>query len=162
MSLNYTKVSDLSPLSDLTGLRALSLAQTKVSDISPLRRLTHLRHLSIYRTDVSNLEPITGLHDLQTLTLSRTNVRDLRPIQMPSRLVASGRESQLTDLRFNDIPAIEQDGELFRLSKIDNRQERIRETLAYLKTLPPWPEPYTPATRGDASVPAPIGLTENK
>jgi len=43
------------------------------------------------------------------------------------------------------------------LSKIENDSERTRKTLAYLRSLPPWPEPYTPAATPDGSTPKPIG-----
>jgi internalin A len=35
--------------------------------------------------------------------------------------------------------------------------EIVIETLAYLRSLPPWPEPYTPAATPDGSPPQPIG-----
>lgn len=48
---------------------------------------------------------------------------------------------RLVGLVFRDTPATAQDPELHRLSLIDNDDQRTRDTLAYLKTLPPWPEP---------------------
>lgn len=141
LNLNYTKVNDLSPLRTLTGLRRLSLAHTKVREISQLRNLTDLRYLSMYRTAVSDLTPLSEMQNLQTLFVSRTKVSDLRPIEVASRRSASRGRSQLNDLRFNDIPALTRDAELLRLSKLGDRQERVSQTLAYLKTLPQWPEP---------------------
>jgi len=45
------------------------------------------------------------------------------------------------------------------LAEIDDNQSRTRQALAYLNTLPPWPEPYTPKARPDGLPPVPIGGT---
>jgi Leucine-rich repeat (LRR) protein len=152
LTLNATRVSDLSPLAGLTGLRDLDLDQTKVSDLSPLAGLTGLTGLSVSRTGVSDLSPLAGLAGLVSLLLDWTRVIDLRPICGAVGL-AKGRSG----LRFADTPATQADEELLRLSQIEDDAQRSRETLAYLNSLPPWPEPYTPKARPDGRPPQPIG-----
>ncbi len=48
-----TQVSDVTPLSGLTSLRALDLHSTQVSDITPLSGLTSLQALDLHGTQVS-------------------------------------------------------------------------------------------------------------
>lgn len=94
-------VSDLSPLSELTSLRRLSLGYNEVSDVSPLSGLTSLRRLNLIGNEVSDVSPLSGLsleglflHDnlisevsplanigtLQSLSLGRNVVRDVSPL----------------------------------------------------------------------------------
>jgi hypothetical protein len=61
------------------------------------------------------------------------------------------------ELYFFDTPATAQDAELDRLAGILDHEYRTRDTLTYLKTLPPWPEPYMPKATADGSPPLPIG-----
>jgi Leucine-rich repeat (LRR) protein len=152
LDLTHTKVSDLRPLTDLSDLDTLDLSETLVAELSPLARLTQLRNLSFNQTRVSDLGPLVGLTDLQNLSLNQTSVRDLRPI-----CGAAGLGSGRFGIQFKNTPATDADAELMRLSKIDDDEQRSRETLAYLKTLPPWPEPYTPKARPDGKPPQPIG-----
>ena len=60
-------------------------------------------------------------------------------------------------ISFKNTPATARDGRLAELSEIEDDHERTRKTLEYLRSLPPWPEPYTPAYTPDGSPPQPIG-----
>jgi len=60
-------------------------------------------------------------------------------------------------LTFKNTPATARDGRLAELSEIEDDYERTRKTLEYLRSLPPWPEPYTPEYTPDGSPPQPIG-----
>jgi len=77
----------------------------------------------------------------------------LRPVAAMVGLVAGAPGA----FYYNNTPATRRDGALMRLSQIEDRHERARQTFAYLNTLPLWPEPYTPETSGGGSPPAPIG-----
>lgn len=179
--LNSTRVSDLSPLSALTGLRALHLDGTKVRDLTQLARLTELETLSLRSTAVSDLEPLTALTRLEFLSLSHTPVRDLSPLAKlhslerldieysrvsdlsplaaltglkllslhgtnvsdlrPIRDLALTSMAGTSGLMFFGTAATRNDPELARLADIVDIRESTTQTLAYLKTLPPWPEP---------------------
>lgn len=135
--LNRTLVKDLEPLAAQPRLSLLSLSQTTVSDLSPLRGMTEMQGLYLDRTAVKDLSPLRNMTVLETLTLDHSDVGDLRPIsnlQFPMQQGGRG-------LAFSDTPATRRDPELHRLSQIKDDEQRTRETLAYLKTLPPWPEP---------------------
>ncbi len=63
------EVSDLGPLSALTGLQSLDLGSTQVSELGPLSGLTGLQSLHLGSTRVSELGPLSGLTGLQSLHL---------------------------------------------------------------------------------------------
>lgn len=158
-SLDGTSVSDLSPLRKIRALRELWLSQTAVSDLSPLIEITAIQGLRLSRTAVSDLSPLREMTAMRTLSISYTEVSDLRPIAaLP--FYTSGEP--LYSLSFRGTPATKHDPEMQRLSIIVDGKQRTRETLAYLKTLPPWPEPYRPATRGGAPALGQIRPSENQ
>jgi Leucine-rich repeat (LRR) protein len=117
--------------------------------------LTALRGLSLDQTAVSDLAPLAGLAGLADLVLDGCPVADLRPIRGFAKLGTN----RAPGLSFHDTPATRADGTLARLAGIEDPEDRARETLAYLNTLPPWPEPYIPSARPDGAPPQPIGKT---
>jgi len=136
LHLVNTQVSDLTPIAGLSALEALDLRDTQVSDLSPISNLTALKNLLLDDTPVSDLTPIAGLTALKTLTLTDTQVSDLRPIADLSALGTSG-----FGLHFVNTPFADATEDTRRLAAIAGNEQRTRETLAFLKTLPPWPEP---------------------
>lgn len=72
-------------------------------------------------------------------------VKDLRPVLRLKKIKAGS----FGGLTFRDTPATAQDSELVRLAEISDSAARGRRTLAYLATLPIWPEPYIPNARPD-------------
>jgi Leucine-rich repeat (LRR) protein len=130
-------VSDLSPVAALTNLQFLDLSQTEVSDLSAIAGMTKLQFLDLYQTRVSDLSRVAGLNGLRSLDLSRTGVSDLRPLIGMNGL----QKAERGGLRFSDTPAVRQDENLARMAGVQNDNERGSKVLAYLKTLPPWPEP---------------------
>jgi Leucine-rich repeat (LRR) protein len=160
--LNQTAITDLAPLQGMTGLQFLSLDQTVITDFSPLQGMIGLRRLYLGQTANTDLAFLRGMTELQTLGLTGTKVRDLRPIIGLSAL----SKGQFGGVHFADTPATERDPQLQALSLIEDDQQRTRDTIAYLKTLPPWPEPL-PLEAGDdpapvvpQNVPAPLQIIE--
>ena len=79
--LSCKSVTDLSPLSGLAGLQRLDLRLCEsVTDLSPLAGLTGLQTLSFGGTGVTDLSPLAGLAVLQSLFLWKTGVTDLSPL----------------------------------------------------------------------------------
>lgn len=155
LSLNNTQITDLSPIAEMTRLRGLYLGNTQITDLKPLEGLTELQRLGLDRTRITDIAPLAGLPKLENLGLDYTRVSDLRPAA-----AAMGETLNIfkhRDLNFADTPATKLDKQLAELARIKDNRERTRETLAYLRTLPPWPEPYTPAATLDGSTPQPIG-----
>jgi hypothetical protein len=77
-----SQVSDLSPLSELTGLRTLDLRGTAVDDLAALSGLSGLQELNLTGTRAANLAPLSGLSGLQRLYLGYTAVADLAPLSV--------------------------------------------------------------------------------
>lgn len=80
------QITDLSPLSNLINLSSLNLAGCdKISDIYPLAHLTNLTWLDLSAWDLdsplSDLSPLSALTQLKSLNLRlRQNVSDLTPL----------------------------------------------------------------------------------
>jgi hypothetical protein len=135
--LSRSAVADLAPLRDLTGLQSLFLDQTAVADLAPLQGLTGLQVLYLSQTAVADLAPLRGLTELRRLSLNQTAVADMRPICLLEQL----GKPRIGSLTFFGTPAIRHDPDLARLSEIVDDTDRTRQTLDYLRSLPPWPEP---------------------
>ncbi|MEM9627049.1 MAG: leucine-rich repeat domain-containing protein [Pseudomonadota bacterium] len=80
LTCSSTQVSDLTPLSGLASLESLDCSWTQVSDLTPLQGLASLESLDCSGTQVSDLTPLSGLASLQSLTCSSTQVSDLTPL----------------------------------------------------------------------------------
>lgn len=153
LRLSQTGVTDINPLATLTGLQTLTLDQTGVTDLAPLANLTGLQALFIDQTGVTDLKPLAKLIGLRDLPLDATNVNDLRPLR-DMRKLGTNRPPGLT---YHNTPATARDADLARLAVIEDPQDRAEQTLSYLRSLPPWPAPYTPRATPDGSPPQPIG-----
>ncbi|MFA6564686.1 MAG: SUMF1/EgtB/PvdO family nonheme iron enzyme [Verrucomicrobiia bacterium] len=76
--LNEAAIADISPLAALSGLRVLSLDNTKISDLSPLKGMA-LRNLNCGHSSVSDLSVLRGM-PLEILYFTQTEVGDLSPL----------------------------------------------------------------------------------
>src|SRR5688500_3079116 len=74
------RVTDLTPLSGLTSLRSLIVANTQITDLAPLSRLINLQTLNIRGTPVIDLAPLAALISLETLNLRGTQIADVAPL----------------------------------------------------------------------------------
>lgn len=71
------RISDLTPLANLTKLRALIISMNKVEDLSPLSQLKELECLEIYQNPIQDLSVITELPKLKYLNCSSTLIDDV-------------------------------------------------------------------------------------
>lgn len=67
---NNSHLIDISPISDLIGLKHLSFASTSIFDLTPLAKLNLLNHINCKDTKVSNIEPLMQLIMKGVLVLS--------------------------------------------------------------------------------------------
>ena len=140
--LNGTGVTDLSPLSALTGLTELWLHRTGVTDLSPLSALTGLRELWLSGTGLADLSPLSALTGLMRLWLDGTGVTDLRPIRGLRKLAEAPVKPGLT---FKDCAACRIDPEIARISGINVDKKRAATLFAYLEHwVPPVDEGAVP------------------
>lgn len=146
--LKNLSIRDFTPLSHLKGLRYLDLDGTSFPDLELITPLINLERLWLDSTPIQDIAPLKDLYELRHLDLDNTQVADLRPVL---RLGKLGGEAH-TSLSFAHTPFAISSWTTRRLSQSRYHKKRTRETLAYLKTLPPWPEPLVPDT---APEPAP-------
>jgi hypothetical protein len=107
-----TRVSDLRPLTQVTGLRDLNLSFTQVSDLRAISEKTSLQRLNLHGSRVTDLSPISACPSLKSLNLIGTRVSDLAPLRHLSAL-----ETVLLDAtRVSDVTVL---GELGTLRRID-------------------------------------------
>ncbi|MEM6755401.1 MAG: leucine-rich repeat domain-containing protein [Cyanobacteria bacterium P01_C01_bin.38] len=67
LDLSSHKISDLSPLAQLTNLRELYLSYNQIRDLSPLARLTKLNFLFLESNQIGDLSPLSQLTNLTWL-----------------------------------------------------------------------------------------------
>jgi internalin A len=132
-----TQINDLTPLKGLKNLRMLFIDGTQVTDIGPLESLESLRRIYCNDLPIKELPALHNMSKLETLALKNTLISDLRPIL---------RAPSLSKLSFNDTPFAAANQTLTELAKLgtdegNGEKECAAQTIAYLKTLPPWPEP---------------------
>jgi len=77
--LDYTGVSDLSPVVGVNGLSELYLDNAPVADLSPLKGIK-LKKLGISRTKITDLSPLKGM-PLRYLYLEEAEAIDLSPLK---------------------------------------------------------------------------------
>jgi hypothetical protein len=69
LNLQFSQVSDVSPLVGLMSLEILSLHGTEVADVSPLAEIETLKSLDLTDTPVSELSPLATLKNLRELRI---------------------------------------------------------------------------------------------
>ena len=76
LSLANNRITDLSPISGLGGLRILDLSGNDLRDISPLKKLSNLHSLTLDRNPLGDLSPLYGLEELSSLSLRGVQLRE--------------------------------------------------------------------------------------
>ena len=92
--LNSNEITDLSPLSGLTGLTYLDLYGNSFADISVLSSLTNLTGLGLGGNGLSDISILSSLTNLTLLYLDGNNLSDLSPLVANTGL-GSGDEVEL-------------------------------------------------------------------
>ncbi len=102
LNLNHSRrVYDysLSPLSGLTGLRRLRLAENRISDVSSLAGVINLERLDLPRNEIVDISPLSGLTGLRELYLHANRISDVSSLAGLINL-------EWLDLRVNQIADI--------------------------------------------------------
>lgn len=87
LSLVGNRIADLSPLSELVALRSLRLSDNHITDLTPLSKLVKLEQLNLENNQVTDLSALSELTYLKRLYLRGNNVTDLSPLSQLSRLM---------------------------------------------------------------------------
>lgn len=93
-------ISDLTPIGSLKNLRSLRLEVNRIEDIGPLANLRKLESLWIDKNLISDLTPLYGLTELRTLWVSDNKIADISPLKGLKKLrdlYLSG--NKVTDLK---------------------------------------------------------------
>ncbi|MEN6635713.1 MAG: leucine-rich repeat domain-containing protein [Clostridiaceae bacterium] len=77
---NGEQALDLTPLSGLTKLQALTLRNNKITDITPLKGLKNLTYLDLEGNQISDVTPLAGLTNMNRLFLSNNPITDFTPL----------------------------------------------------------------------------------
>ena len=92
ITIEGSPITDLSPLSALTGLKRLSLfGSCTIKDITPLGSLTSLTHLDLGVAAIEDISALAGLTSLVSLDLNSNSISDISAI------------SALTELTYLDV-----------------------------------------------------------
>jgi Leucine-rich repeat (LRR) protein len=81
LGINYNwKLTDITPLANLTGLKDLNIGSNSISNITPLRNLTNLTQLCIVLNGISDLSPLASLTNLTAIRAECNNLVDITPL----------------------------------------------------------------------------------
>ena len=76
LDLSSHKISDLSPLAQLTNLRELYLSYNQIRDLSPLSQLTNLKFLFLESNQIGDLSPLSQLTNLTWLFVGENPIKN--------------------------------------------------------------------------------------
>ena len=93
------QLTDVSPLKDLTQLKALDVGSNQLTDINALKDLAQLKNLRLSENDLTDMSPLQGLTQLEELHLDRNQLTDVSPLQELTQLETLLLfENRLTDV----------------------------------------------------------------
>ena len=84
---NKPRLTDITPLGELTQLKHLDLSRNQITDIGPLAKLTQLKHLDLSRNQITDIGPLAKLTKLEILKLTSNRITDFSPMENLSLLV---------------------------------------------------------------------------
>ena len=133
-------------LHQIINLQELDLSgNTFMQNLMPVSRLTNLRSLNIANTEIGFLQPIQGLANLESLNISHTYINDLKPLQdMGNLKYLNIMNTPVKDLSVlvndDNIEVIEADSTTIGKSQVVTLKEKQRQvTVVYqTETLKTW------------------------
>jgi Leucine-rich repeat (LRR) protein len=127
LSITDTHISDISQWSFPAGLWSLSLRNNGISDIPQLSNLTNLMSLSIVENQVSDISSLSELSKLCSLSLAGNQIRDITPLATLNILGC-------LDLSGNHISSIDALSGLSNLNSLDLQDNDIVDLAPLLET----------------------------
>jgi len=88
--LTGNKISDITPLGNLTKLSSLSLGRNQIKDIAPLVKVNRLMTLELKENDIADVTPLAKQTELSLLMLERNKIADLTPLLNAAKADADG------------------------------------------------------------------------
>ncbi|EEK8766599.1 InlB B-repeat-containing protein, partial [Listeria monocytogenes] len=97
LEIGTNQISDINAVKDLTKLKMLNVGSNQISDISVLNNLSQLNSLFLNNNQLGNedMEVIGGLTNLTTLFLSQNHITDIRPLASLSKMDSADFANQV-------------------------------------------------------------------
>ena len=96
-------------LHQIINLQELDLSgNAYMQNLMPVSRLTNLRSLNIANTEIGFLQPIQGLANLESLNISHTYINDIKPLQDMENL----KYLNIMNTPVNNLTALVNDGKI--------------------------------------------------
>ena len=111
IGFNY-RISDVTPLKNLTNLLHLQLDHNKISDVSPLKNLTNLKHLDASDNQISDLSSLKDLKKLTWIDLDTNKNLDISHLRFFPNLT-------FLDIHDNNISNLSHLKDLKKLERLD-------------------------------------------
>ena len=80
LSVEFSRIADVTPLASLFGLRWLNLYENEIVDVGPLAALTGMNHLGLGANRIVDVAPLAALTGLGRLDLHRNQIVDVSPL----------------------------------------------------------------------------------
>ncbi len=78
--LANNKIADITPLAEMHSLKVLDLSDNQIADITPLAALTELVDCRFSNNQITDVIPLAGMKELKGLMLNKNNITDLTPV----------------------------------------------------------------------------------
>lgn len=101
--------SDISLLGKLVNLERLSLSSNRIKDITAIGNLVKLKYMYLYNNEIENIEPLAALTQLSEVYLKDNQIKDISSLSNLNELKKIDIRNNLSiDLRhLADLPKIE-------------------------------------------------------
>lgn len=109
LTLAQCSISDIAPLTSLTGLQYLDLSYNTIRDLSALTGMDSLETLYLSHNAITDLTDLSGLSGLKTLNLSYNSITSILPLCSNRNLVSLNVSNNLLE-KLSDLdllPALE-------------------------------------------------------
>ncbi|WP_337043939.1 leucine-rich repeat domain-containing protein [Emticicia sp. 17c] len=106
--LQSTQLTDISNLSGLRKLQTLDLSDNQLTDIRPLSSLINLQELYLTNNQLTDIRPLSSIINLLELSLSNNQLKDISTLSSLGQL----QELYLTNNRLKNISPLSRLGQL--------------------------------------------------
>ncbi|MGV6808727.1 MAG: COR domain-containing protein [bacterium] len=120
LDLSFNRLTDFTPLAQLTKLESLVLIDNQLTDLTPLAQLTKLESLVLVDNQLTNLTPLAQLTKLKSLELSNNQLTDIMPLAQLTKL-------QSLNLCDNNLTNVTPLAQLTILQSLDLRHNQLTD-----------------------------------
>ena len=129
LNLNLNRISRIASLENLTNLTILDITHNWVEDLTPLRNLTNLRALFLTGNEITNIGPLARLTNLEQLETPINKISDLTPLGNLTNL----KQLVIGDNGISDLTPL---GNLTNLERLDVAASPIGSSISIVRNFP--------------------------